>query len=968
MSAITVSEFQVPDCQFLGSTAKLRLYSDGDWTDSLGVPHLQGTLRSVNSFYQEIACALSGDVLSVPAFTTYSTLDALQNPNVRISGEIFDESGAWRKTLFENWFIPISPTTTTRNALEIANQGTALNWPPSTYLNAAGVQALIDAVIGLLRFATTVIAGWVRLSWPAANTADPIAVSDTDPRLGSYQNILAYGASTAKTAAQNATAITAAVAAAAVVGGGIYIPVGTFPTSSVSITVPILFAPGASILSVSTGQTVTSTKTVSADVSQHFGNALSGQGTIVLSAIGMVYPEWWGADPTGVSDAKPAIQAAVTSLTRGGIVQLGLGVYKLLTGVTIIVDGVQVVGMGAGTAGALSHKPTSIDASSLASNSYAFTVVGQTAGNTLKDAKFRDFYVEMLSGSGQVGGAAIKVYNASGVDIKVDTFVPRGATSYGIQFGDVAGGLTSWVTATGYVVGNSVKNRSNIAYVCIANHTSSALSEPGNPDSLPNSTWTQFWVATGVIHSFIHGTHVSDGTPVLVGQSCTAVYADTYTLGQSTGGIYFYQAKYSGAVFAASDSSDLTLATGWGYVVDGSNGITLESCGAENLHKGFLKITGGSVGVSVIAPFGTGNNRSADPNIGSLIDITSTGTNYNITIDNPQETNPDAATTYSIYGHTGTLFTQIRNNQATSLPKGVGGDLAWLTLHLSQDNGGSIKAGDMAIGTAGANGSTYFDVSVSDSTLVGPIARFQNRHASAYSIVDIDRASNVRTAAMEFSTSGVADWYAGELFAASVANSKFSISPDNTLANAILSADLNTVTVKSLTPTGGVLAAGGFSSSPRNLATGGVPAISATQGTDATPVNTETYIVEVFIPANVTLTGVAILNGSAVAGNVKISLANSSGVPIAAAVTASTAQAGTAVYQKIPFAVPYAAVGPATYYLLVQFSTNATPRYRAHAVGIFGASKKTGEVFGTFTTVTPPTTFSADLGPVASFY
>lgn len=180
MSAIVISEFQIRDCQFLGTTAKLRLYADDDWTDSLGVRHLAGSSRSINSFYQEIACTLSGDVLTVPAFTTYSTVDAIQNPNVRISAEIFDQAGAWRKTLFDGWFIPTAPTTTTRNAIEIANQGQHLVWPPNWYLNAVGVQQLIDAVIGLLRFANTVIAGWVRLSKIADDVTDPVAVGAND--------------------------------------------------------------------------------------------------------------------------------------------------------------------------------------------------------------------------------------------------------------------------------------------------------------------------------------------------------------------------------------------------------------------------------------------------------------------------------------------------------------------------------------------------------------------------------------------------------------------------------------------------------------------------------------------------------------------------------------------------------------------------------------------------------------------
>jgi hypothetical protein len=168
-----------------------------------------------------------------------------------------------------------------------------------------------------------------------------------------------------------------------------------------------------------------------------------------------------------------------------------------------------------------------------------------------------------------------------------------------------------------------------------------------------------------------------------------------------------------------------------------------------------------------------------------------------------------------------------------------------------------------------------------------------------------------------------------------------------------------------LTPTGGVAAGGGFSAAPRNIHTGGVGAQVSTDGTDVTPSVTETYIAEVFVPANMTVTGIALMNGSAVAGNIKLALANSSGAVVAS--TASTAQSGTDAYQRVALSSTYAAKGPATYYVLATFN-NTSARFNAHAFGNFGASKKTGEVYGTHTTITPPTTFTADVGPIASLY
>lgn len=168
-------------------------------------------------------------------------------------------------------------------------------------------------------------------------------------------------------------------------------------------------------------------------------------------------------------------------------------------------------------------------------------------------------------------------------------------------------------------------------------------------------------------------------------------------------------------------------------------------------------------------------------------------------------------------------------------------------------------------------------------------------------------------------------------------------------------------------PTGGIAAAGGFSASPRNINTGGVPAVTAADGTNTDIVTTETYIAEVFVPSNCTVTGVAIFNGGAVAGNLTIGLADSTGAPIAAAKTASTAASGTDGYQRIAFAAPYAAVGPATYYVMVQ-GNNTGGDINTHTVGNFNAQKQTAQTYGTFTAITVAGTFTTAVGPIAALY
>lgn len=168
-----------------------------------------------------------------------------------------------------------------------------------------------------------------------------------------------------------------------------------------------------------------------------------------------------------------------------------------------------------------------------------------------------------------------------------------------------------------------------------------------------------------------------------------------------------------------------------------------------------------------------------------------------------------------------------------------------------------------------------------------------------------------------------------------------------------------------ITPSGGVASA--LSTlSPRCCHTGNQPAITTTTpGTDTTPSTTESYLCELHLIGNATVTGIALFNGSAVAGNVTVYLTNIAGTNLAS--SASTAQSGTAAYQLIPFSSPLSAKGPATYYVVVQFN-NTGARFRSHAIGSFGAGKLTSTTYGVFPTITAPTTFTASLGPIASLY
>lgn len=153
---------------------------------------------------------------------------------------------------------------------------------------------------------------------------------------------------------------------------------------------------------------------------------------------------------------------------------------------------------------------------------------------------------------------------------------------------------------------------------------------------------------------------------------------------------------------------------------------------------------------------------------------------------------------------------------------------------------------------------------------------------------------------------------------------------------------------------------------PRGIHTGQHAAYVSTDGNNSTPVVTETYVSEIIVPANCTITGIALFNGSDVTGNVTVGLATAAGVPITAAKSASTAGSGTDAYQLVPFAAAYVAA-PGTYFIQVQYSSG-TARYNCHTLGTHAILVQTAQTYGTLTSFTPPTTFVTNVGNICGLY
>ena len=150
------------------------------------------------------------------------------------------------------------------------------------------------------------------------------------------------------------------------------------------------------------------------------------------------------------------------------------------------------------------------------------------------------------------------------------------------------------------------------------------------------------------------------------------------------------------------------------------------------------------------------------------------------------------------------------------------------------------------------------------------------------------------------------------------------------------------------------------------------PINGATDGTDTTPADGTQFVTSIYVPVNMTITGVKYLVGS-VGGTDKavVVLYSSAGALLANSTVASSGTTvGTAAQiQTIAFTATYAAKGPALFYVGISMNGN-TARLRtvpAHCQGpLWGNS--VSQTHGTPAAITAPTTFTADKAPIITLY
>lgn len=147
---------------------------------------------------------------------------------------------------------------------------------------------------------------------------------------------------------------------------------------------------------------------------------------------------------------------------------------------------------------------------------------------------------------------------------------------------------------------------------------------------------------------------------------------------------------------------------------------------------------------------------------------------------------------------------------------------------------------------------------------------------------------------------------------------------------------------------------------------------TATSGTDTTPASGTQFVTSLWIPVNMTLTGVAYLIGS-VGGTDKVYavLYDSTGAVLAnSSLTTNGATVGTAAnIQTLAFTATYAAKGPGLFFVGISMNGN-TARLRTVPAfcqaGIWAGS--VSQTHGTVAAITAPSTFTADKAGVIFVY
>lgn len=179
MSVISVSAGSLP-VNYAGpeTDLKLRIYCRRQFLTSDLDLIMRGGLHT-EDFYLEVDCDVSGTTINHDAFDIDSTEDGTPASSWYLFA-IYTAAGAYIGTAYKKLRIPDSPTPRTLASIALYNQAVCAELP-NTYYTAAMIDDILDALTSTAQKATELVYGVVKLSFAAADVADPIAMSHNDP-------------------------------------------------------------------------------------------------------------------------------------------------------------------------------------------------------------------------------------------------------------------------------------------------------------------------------------------------------------------------------------------------------------------------------------------------------------------------------------------------------------------------------------------------------------------------------------------------------------------------------------------------------------------------------------------------------------------------------------------------------------------------------------------------------------------
>lgn len=168
-------------------------------------------------------------------------------------------------------------------------------------------------------------------------------------------------------------------------------------------------------------------------------------------------------------------------------------------------------------------------------------------------------------------------------------------------------------------------------------------------------------------------------------------------------------------------------------------------------------------------------------------------------------------------------------------------------------------------------------------------------------------------------------------------------------------------------------AAGGDATSSLPIRVGNVPigpVARASMGTDGVSVAGTVYFADMHLPEAMTVTGIAVLNGTTSVGTDKVIVAlfDEAGNRLATSALAGTLAAGADAFQEVPLTAAIS-IPKGRYWIGLQVEGTTTPHQRIAANAYLNSTGSVVGVFGTIpATITPTTTTTADKGPIAYLY